>query len=250
MNRAYLQWASGPLELTGGLWRLEKGPSVFYGPTDYFDPVPPLAWIREPAVGSEGGEGRCFLFDDLSAQAAVRWLADGTWEWTARLIDKNIAYTIASSFVSLRGRDGVGLEVSGTFPDFQARFEAVEWIYPGGATRFEWAAGFSTVSEGTQWTLESFQDPSGAVLGTLSSGVVQGTYLFASAEREFTAQWRFTPALVKAVEGGPFLFWPKVTWRFESSWLLEFQAQLPLGSDPGPLALNPGRAGLSMTYLF
>ncbi len=250
MNRAYFKWASGPLELTGGLLRSDWGVSSFYKPTDYFYPVLPLAWIKEPSLGSEGAEVSCFLFDDLSLEGSARWLSGGQGEWVARLVNKGIGLSLTPSFASLTGRDGIGMELSGTFPDFQARFEGVEWFAPGGAVRLEWTAGLSTVMQATQWTLECFQDATGEALRGVSSGTGNGTYFFASAERQFTAQWRFAPALVKALEGGPFLFWPKVSWRFEPSWLLEFQAHLPLGNDPGPLALDPGRVGLSVNYLF
>jgi hypothetical protein len=171
-------------------------------------------------------------------------------EWTARLIDKNIAYRVTPSFTHGTSRDGLGLEASGTFPDLQVHLEGTEWFFNGGAERLEGLVGLSGVFQGTEWTLECLQDGTGEALGTLSTGNLPATYLFASAQRPFTGEWQAQASLVKAVEGGPFLLWPKVSWEFEPRWKLLFQAQWPLGKGPGPLALEPGRTGVSMDYSF
>ncbi len=249
-SRAFLKWTSGPLELTAGLQNFNWGASSFYRPTDYFYPLSPLAWVRDEPLGSEGLDASYFLFDNFSLEGAVRWLSGRTSEGVIRLVNKEIGLSVTPSLALLQGRSGLGLELSGTFPDFQLRLEGVDWLENGETDQVEWIAGFSTLVSGTKLNLEVFQDSTGMVLGSDSSGTSNAAYLFASVEKTFTGQWKAAPALVKSLGGGPLLFWPKVSWGFAPSLELSLQAQVPLGAGDGLLALNPGRTGLSAAYSF
>jgi hypothetical protein len=180
----------------------------------------------------------------------VRWLADGNSEWIARLVNKGIGISITPSFAWLEGRNGAGLELSGTFPDFQVRLEGVNWFYPNNSSRLEWITGLSTLVQGTKLTLEGLQDATGEALGGWTAGNPDSFYLFASAQRDFSGQWQAAPALVKSLDGGPLLLWPKVSYNLSQSWKLTAQAQWPWGSAQGPLGLTPSRTGLSLAYLF
>src|SRR5271163_2318149 len=165
LDRAFLKWTSGRWEITGGLQAFDGGTAYFYQPTHYFNPLPPLAWITDESLGNEGLNVDFFLLDDLSVEGSVRWLADGSSEWSDRLLNKGIGIGITPSFAWLEGRDGAGLELSGTFPDFQVRLEGVNWFYSNGASRLEWIAGLSTLVQGTKLTLEGLQDATGEALG-------------------------------------------------------------------------------------
>ena len=210
-DRAFLKWTSGRWEITGGLQSFDGGTAYFYQPTHYFNPLPPLAWITDEPLGSEGLNVNCFLFDDFSVEGSVRWLADGNSEWTARLVDRGIGLSITPSFARMEGRNGTGLELSGTFPDFQVRLEGVNWFYPDNSTQLEWIAGLSTLVQKTKLTLEGFRDATGEALGGETSGNPDSFYFFASAQRDFSGQWQAAPALVKSLDGGPLLLWPKVS---------------------------------------
>jgi len=111
-------------------------------------------------------------------------------------------------------------------------------------------AGVSTLRQGIAYSIELYRDETGQVLGDFSAGTVNATYLYTSMEKNFPGEWKITPALVKGIEGGPFIFWPKVSWGFSPSWELELQGQLKIGTVPGPLALVPNRLGLSVSYSF
>ena len=248
LDRAFLRFTSGPLDVSGGLLKPNWGSSHFYRPTDYFNPTQPLQWLSEGIQGSEGFDANCFLMDDLSLEGAVRWMDQGQAEWVARLVNKGIGIAITPSFASLTGRNGMGLELAGTFPDFQLRVEGVDWIQPNGVVQFEWIAGFSTLRQGMSYSIELYRDETGRVLGDLSAGTVNATYLFMTMKKEFPGEWRVEPSLVKGIEGGPFLFWPKASWEFTPSWELALQGQLKIGTVPGPLALVPNRLGLSVSY--
>ncbi|SRR5665213_253680 len=249
-ERAFLKWTSGRWEITGGLQNFDGGTAFFYQPTHYFNPLPPLAWITDEPLGSEGLNVNCFLFDDFSMEGSVRWLADGNNEWVVRLVNKGIGISITPSFARMEGRNGAGLELSGTFPDFQVRLEGVNWVYPDNSARLEWIAGLSTLVQKTKLTLEGLMDATGEVLGGETLGSPDSFYFFASAQRDFSGQWQAAPALVKSLDGGPFLLWPKVSLNLNSAWKLTAQAQWPLGSTGGPLGLVPSRTGLSAAYLF
>lgn len=134
LDRAYLQGAVGSLSVTAGLFKPQWGGSYFYKPTDYFFPLPPLQWDREEALASEGLDASCFLFEDLSLEGALRWLQGGDAEGVLKLVEKGIGITFTPSLAWMIGRNGVGLEASGTFPTAQVRFEGVDWVYPGGHT--------------------------------------------------------------------------------------------------------------------
>jgi hypothetical protein len=250
LNRAFLKWVSGRWEVTAGLQLFDGGTSAFYQPTHYFNPLPPLAWVADEPLGSEGLNLNCFLFDDLSVEGSVRWLADGSAEWTVRLANKGIGIGITPSFASLEGRNGVGLELSGTFPEIQVRFEGVNWFYPGNNLQLEWVGGVSTLVQGAKLTLEGLQDTTGEALGGWTTGNPDSFYLFASAQKDFSGQWQAAPALVKSLGGGPLVFWPKTSLSLGQAWKFTAQAQWPLGSADGPLSLYPGRFGLSLVYLF
>lgn len=142
----------------------------------------------------------------------------------------------------------MGMELAGTFPDFQVRLEGVDWIYPNGIVQFEWIAGFSTLRQGIAYSIELYRDETGGVLGDLSAGTTNATYLFMTMKKEFPGEWKVEPSLVKGIEGGPFLFWPKASWGFAASWELGLQGQFKVGTVPGPLALTPNRLGLSISY--
>jgi hypothetical protein len=250
LDRAFLKWTSGRWEVTAGLQAFDGGACSFYQPTHYFNPLPPLAWVTDEPLGSEGLNLNCFLFDDLSVEGSVRRLADGSAEWVARLANKGIGISISPSFACLEGRDGVGLELSGTFPEIQVRFEGVNWFYPGNSWQLEWVAGISTLIQGAKITLEGLQDTTGEALGDWGTGNPDSFYLFASAQRDFSGQWQADPALVQSLSGGPLILWPKVSWNLNRAWKLTAQAQWPLGSANGPLGLIPSRSGLSLAFLF
>ncbi len=246
LDRAYLKWVSGPLELTAGLQSFDNGSSNFYSPTHYFNPVPVLAWEPDIPLGSEGVNANCFLFDDLSLEGSVRWLADGNSEEVFRLIDRGIGITLTPSFALLEGRDGIGLELSGTFPDFQVRFEGVNWIYANNTDLFEWVGAVSTLIDKTKVSLQCLQDATGGALGPWQGSLPGIFYLFASAQRDLTAQWRLEATGVQPLNGGPFLFWPQVSWAFEPEWKLRFQAQWRSSN----VIYAQDQAGLSVDYSF
>jgi hypothetical protein len=250
LSRAFVKWVSGRLEVSAGLQNFNWGSSHFYQPTNYFYPLAPLTWEKDLPLGSEAVDASCFLFDDLSLEGATRWLEGGAEEWVWRLVNKGIGITATPSFAVLNGRDGLGLELSGTFPDFQLRVEGVDWLYPNGTAQTEWVLGFSTVRKGIAYTLEMFRDETGSVLGADNPGMGGATYLFTSMEKSFEGEWKITPGLLKGIEGGPFMFWPKVSWGFSPPWVLAFQGQLRIGTVPGPLALIQNRVGLSVSYSF
>jgi hypothetical protein len=250
LERAYFHLATGRLDLTAGLFKPQWGYSYFYRPTDYFFPLPPLQWQGEEALGSEGLDAICFLFDDLSLEGAVRWLEGGDAEGVIRLVDKGIGITVTPSLALMTGREGLGLEAVGTFPTVQVRVEGVDWLYPDGHSASNWNLGFSTSREGVKYTAEFLRDETGEILGGYSNGLLQTTYAFLSAEGKFFDQWKAAPALVAPLEGGPFLFWPRASWDFEPSWELGFQAQWIIGNWAGPLDLYPGRTGVSLAYSF
>jgi len=248
LEQAYLHFASGPLDLTAGLFKPNWGSSYFYRPTDYFFPLAPLQWKGEEANGSEGLDASCFLFDDLSLEGAARWLEGGSAEGVLKVVDKGIGITVTPSLAWMTGRNGLGLELVGTFPTFQTRFEAVDWLYADNHIAVNWTLGLSTSNEGVKYTAEVLRDETGEILGGYTDQAPPATYVFISAEGKFFEKWKASPAMVLPLEGGPFLFWPKVSWIFEPHWELGFQAQMLLGNWKGPLDLYPGRAGFSLAY--
>jgi len=250
LDRAFLKWISGRMEISAGLQSFDGGTAYFYQPTHYFNPSPALAWVTDEPLGSEGLQANCFLFDDLSVEGEVRYLVDGSSEWVARLVNKGIGVAITPSFAWLNGRNGAGLELSGTFPDFQVRFDGVNWFYSDGRVQLEWVAGVSGLIQGTKLTLEGLQDTNGDALGGWTMGNPNAFYLFASAQRDFSGQWQANLALVKSLNGGPLLWWPKVSWSWNRDWKLTAQAQWPLGATDGALGLYPSRTGLSLAFLF
>lgn len=250
LDRAFLHWASGSLEASAGLWKPDWGGTAFYRPTDYFNPLPALAWQADQPLASEGLDATCFLFDDLSLEGAVRWLEGGDAEGVVRLVDKGIGITFTPSLSWMTGRNGLGLEMAGTFPNFQVRLEGVDWLYADGHTAADWTAELSTVHKGIRYTAEILGDNTGEILGSDSNGSPRANYIFLSAEGTLEGKWKIAPGLLTPLGGGPFLFWPKASWDFSPSWKLSFQAQLLLGNWPGPLALAPGRCGLSVHYSF
>jgi hypothetical protein len=250
LNRAYFHLATGRLDVTAGLFKPEWGYSYFYRPTDYFNPLSPLQWKDAESLGSEGLDASCFLFDDLSLEGAVRWLEGGAANGVLKLVDKGIGITFTPSLAWMTDRNGFGLEAVGTFPTIQVRLEGVNWLYPDGHTATNWNLGFSTSHEGMKYTAEFLRDETGEILGNDSSQITQVTYAFLSAEGKFFSQWKAAPALVASLERGPFFFWPKLSWGFEPSWELSFQAQWLIGAWEGPLDLTPGRTGVSLAYSF
>ncbi len=250
MDRAYLHWASGPLDVTAGLFKPSWGSARFYRPTDYFFPLPPLQWERAEPLASEGLDASCYLFDDLSLEGAARWLAGGDTEGVVRLVNKGIGLTVVPSAAWLTGRNAFGLELAGTFPTFQVRLEGTDWLYPGQRTAADWVAGISTSHLGVEYTAEVLRDATGEILGSYSDVEGQATYVFLKAEGGVLDRWKASPAMVVPMEGGPFLFWPQLEWEFTSQWELGFQAQMLLGDWKGPLDLYPGRAGASLDYFF
>ena len=150
----------------------------------------------------------------------------------------------------MSGRNGVGLEAVGTFHTFQLRLEGVDWLYADGHTAVNWNVGLSTSHEGVKYTAEVMGDGTGEALGAYSAENTEAAYVFLSADGKFADQWKAQPSFVTALEGGPFLFWPKLSWTFASQWDLGFQAQFLLGNWKGPLDLFPGRGGVSVAYSF
>ncbi len=250
LSRACLQWANGRLQVNAGLQSFDWGSSRFYRPTDYFFPLSPLAWVDNQPLGSEALDAECYLFEFLSAEGAVRWLQGGESEWVARLINKGIGISVSPSFARMIDRDGIGMEASGTFPEFQARLEAVEWLYHYGSAYLEFVAGLSTVQEKITYNLEAFLDGTGSVLGAFSSKPGRVVYLFASVGKDFFTGWKASVGLVKSPVGGPFLFWPKISWAYAESRELDLQCQVPLAVGDGSLDLTTTRMGLSAAYLY
>ncbi len=250
LYQASLKFAQGPVEFTAGLFKPSWGSSRFYKPTDYFYPLQPLQWNMEIFQGSEGLDAKSFLFDDLSLEGAVRWLEDWNSEWVLKLVNKGIGITATPSFARLLNKNAMGLELSGTFPDFQLRAEGVDWFFNDGSAKAEWTIGISTVRKSIAYTLEILRDETGTILGGVSAGAPNATYLYTSMEKTFQGDWKISPALVKGFEGGPFLFWPKASWGFAPSWELELQGQVKLGTVPGPLSLVQNRLGISTAFSF
>ncbi len=250
MDRAYLRWASGPLEVTAGLFKPSWGSARFYHPTDYFFPLPPLQWERSEPLASEGLDASYFLFDDFSLEGAARWLSGGNTEGVVRLVNKGIGLTVIPSAAWLTGRNAFGLEVAGTFPTFQVRLEGTDWLYSAQRTAADWVAGLSTSNRGVEYTAEVLRDQTGEILGAYSNVGEQATYVFLTASGGILDRWKASPSLVVPLEGGPFLFWPKLVWDFAPQWELGAQAQVLLGDWQGPLDLYPGRAGASLDYSF
>ncbi len=248
INRAFLHLATGRLDVTAGLFKPDWGYSYFYRPTDYFNPLSPLQWRPAESLGSEGMDASCFMFDDLSLEGAVRFLQGGTANGVLRLVDKGIGITVTPSLAWMTGRDGFGLEMVGTFPTFQVRLEGEHWIYSDDHAATNWNLGVSTSHDGVKYTAEFLRDETGEILGNYSKQVIPTSYVFMTAEGKFLDQWKAAPAFVAPLEGGPFIFWPKVNWDFESSWELGFQAQWLIGAWEGPLDLYPGRTGVSLAY--
>ena len=231
MDRAALKWCSGPLEVTGGLQAPDWGTSLFYRPTDYFFPLSPLAWQRDEPLGSEALDASCFLFDFLSVEGAARWLSGDRTEGVIRLVDKGIGIGVSPSLAILSGRNGAGLELSGTFPEFQVRFEGVDWFYANGSSQWEGIGGLSTVKGQVTYNLEFYRDGTGTVLGNSSTGPSATTYLFASVEGPFPAKWWTYLSLLKSVDGGPLLAWTRIRWSLGGPFTLSLQAWLPLGAS-------------------
>jgi hypothetical protein len=250
MDRAFLKWTTGALEVKAGLQDFDWGSSYLYRPTDYFFPTPPLVWQRDEPLGSEALDASCFLFDFLSVEGAARWLDSGRAEGVLRFVNKGIGIGVSPSFAFLSNRNEAGLELSGTFPDFQARLEGVSWFYPDGTTLLEWVAGLSTVKNQTTFNLEFYKDASGQALGVFSTGYTPASYFFASVEKRFPAKWGAFAGLLKSVDGGPALFWVKAEVDFERDWDLGYQAWLPIGAEDGPLAGLTHRNGVSVSYIF
>ncbi len=250
LQQASLAWTAGSLELKGGLFKPQWGSSLFYKPTDYFYPLPPLQWLTDEPLSSEGANATCFLFDDLSLEGAARVLKGGQTEGVARLVNKMIGLTVTPSAAWLTGRNAFGLELVASLPTVQIRLEGTDWLYADQHTAANWIIGFSTNHEGVQYSAEILRDGTGEILGMFSDSGNQGTYVFLKAEGAFFSQWKASPGLVVPLEGGPFLFWPKVGWNFAPQWELGFQGQVLLGNWKGPLDLYPGRAGVSLAYSF
>lgn len=174
----------------------------------------------------------------------------GNAEGVLRLVNKGIGIGISPSFAFLTGREGAGLELSGTFPDFQARLEGVDWLYPDGVSQLEWVGGLSTVKNQTTYNLEFFKDGTGQVLGAFSGGYTQAAYFFASVEKQFPSKWDAFGGLLKSLDGGPALLWLKADVDLGQKWNLGLQAWLPLGGADGPLGLVDHRIGTSVGYSF
>jgi hypothetical protein len=250
LDRAFLKWTEGSLEVKAGLQDFNWGSSYIYRPTDYFFPMPPLEWQRDELLGSEALDASCFLFDFLSVEGAARWLEGGTTEGVLRLVNKGIGIGVSPSFAILRGRNGAGLELSGTFPDFQARLEGVDWLYPDGSSQLEWVAGLSTVKNQTTYNLEFFRDGTGQVLGAFSDGALQDSYFFASIEKRVPAKWGAFAGALLSPDGGPAVFWIKADLALGGQWTLGYQAWLPAGEANGPLSGLTHRSGVALSESF
>jgi hypothetical protein len=250
LSRALMHYASGRLDVILGLQEFNWGSSRFWRPTCFFNPLPPLTWMRDLPLGSEGVDASCFLFDYLSLEVGARWLGGETFEGVIRLVNRGIGITVTPSFATLTGRNGLGLEMVGTFPDLKAWLEGVDWLYSGGISAVDWVAGLSTVHEGATYTLEVLRDESGIMLGGFSDITTRATYISPSYEKNFPGGWRLTGTLAFALEGGPILFWPKGSWNFSPPWEWGLQAHILAGPNQGPLALAPTRLGTWVSYSF
>lgn len=250
LDQAFLKWVSGPWETSLGLQNFDWGSAFFYRPTDYFFPLEPLQWDRDQPLSSEALDVSRFVLDDFSLEGAVRWLQDGRAEEVLRFVNKGIGLTFTPSFAHLEEKDGLGLEVMGTFPDFQVRWEGVDWVYPGGKERLEWISGVSTVKWGMTYTLEVLRDFEGEAMGIASDENPDVFYLSGELEGKLAADLKMKSTLVKSPQGGPFLFWPRVEWNLAPDWLASFEGQVLLGNGPGPLSPLPARTGVEFSYVF
>jgi hypothetical protein len=249
LDRVFLVWAQGRLEARAGLFHPSWGSDVFFKPTDYFNPPALFQWGGEVLPGSEGADAVFFLFDDLSLEGAVRWVQGGASEEVLRLVNRGIGFAVTPSFSRMTDRTGLGMEAVGTFPTFQLRLEGVDWLYRSGGSAAAWNLGLTTLLEGEKFDLEMLRGPEGDLQGEPSERGAPRSFLFISTEREFGGQWKAHPVLAAPLEGGPLLFWPRLSWAFSGPWELGFQAQWPLEGGGGPLAV-PSREGLSVSYSF
>ncbi|HVM32276.1 MAG TPA: hypothetical protein VMU88_04015 [bacterium] len=241
LTRLHLKWAFDDFQAVGGLFAPDWGQGRFFRPTDYFGPLAPLTlWPEEP-LGSEGLDASQALLDDLSVEAAARLTAGHGAEWVLRLPNRGIGFLVAPSFAHLSGREGLGLEGLVTFPDFQLRLEAVRWAWGGRLTALETLAGFSTRWEGGDWCLEWLKDGTGEALASFSTRAPAADYLTLFWRRALDENWVWEPTLVKSLQGGPLLFWPKLTWSFESGWTFGAEGQVGAFFSEGPLAAHPDR---------
>lgn len=255
LSRASLAWAAGGTEIEAGMLDPDWGIAKFHRPTDVFFPLEPFAWDRSHPLASQGFRAKRHLFDDLSLEAAGRFLEGGLDEWVLRLEDKSVAYRVVPSYLRSGEWNHLGLELSLVLPDLRLWGEGfcrLEALYPDQAfiERFETALGASTVQDGATFTLEAFKDGTGRILGHLSADRRDAAYFFASVEKGNPAEWDVFFALVKSTCGGPFLLWPKWGTGFGQGWRFEMQAQLPVGEGDGALALMDGRMTASLTRTF
>lgn len=241
LSRAELKWASGPLDVTAGLFVPDWGVASFFRPTQYFFPVRRLSWEPGLPPASEALDLKCSLFDDLSLETAGRLLEDGTGDWVVRLVDKSVAYSVVPSFARVGGVDLLGLELLALFPDFKAWVEGtyrLQELVPGESwsDRTVGILGLSTLIDGTTFVLEFLKDGTGQVLGPLSDGQGKAGYFLVTAAREFPGKWTTLAGVVKSSCGGPFFLLSRTGWEFEPEWQAGLQVRVKFGEDPGPLA--------------
>jgi hypothetical protein len=241
LDRLNLQWAFDGAQATLGLQAWDWGSSVFYQPTRYFDPLSPLILARDEPQGSEGADLSCALLDDLSLEGAVRFLSGGTAEWVVRLPNRGIGFSATPSFAHLAGGDEIGLDACLTFPTFQVRLEGADYYFSTGGSSLETVTGLSTVIDQSALVLEWLDDGTGQAMGSYSNQIAAADYLFFSWQRTVGKNWKILPVLVKSLEGGPFLFWPKAVWNFADQWDFTLESQVRIAYSAGPLALNPDR---------
>ncbi|MGH7740262.1 MAG: hypothetical protein ACREL1_08970 [bacterium] len=237
-------------QAVAGLQAFDWGSGRFDRPTNYFNPLSPLAMMRQEPMGSEAVDLSQFLFDDLSVEAAGRLLAGGAAEWVLRLPDRGIGFWVVPSFAHLMDRQGVGLEGAATFPVFQARLEAVRWTENSDPAAFEVEMGLSTRWQDSDLCLEWLRDSTGEALGGFSTGNPTADYFYFSLRRALDQNWTLAPALVKSWNGGPFLFWPRVVLDFHRGWQFSLEGQVAFAFQEGPLAANPDRLFLALADTF
>lgn len=250
LSRLSLKENVDGFQVVAGLQTFDWGSGYFDRPTDYFNPLSPLALMRQEPLGSEAVDLSQFLFDDLSVEATGRVLAGGSAEWVLRLPDRGIGFWVVPSFVHLADRQGAGLEGVMTFPVFQVRLEAVRWTRDLGSVAVEAEMGLSTRWQDSDLRLEWLRDGTGTALGEFSTENPSADYFYFSIRRALDRNWTLAPALVKSPDGGPFLFWPRLVLDFHRGWQFSLEGQMAFAFQEGPLAGNPDRLFLSMAYVF
>ncbi|HET9870268.1 MAG TPA: hypothetical protein VFR02_07225, partial [bacterium] len=247
VTRLCLKGRFDRLQAGVGLQDMGWGQGWFYRPTDYFEPLGPLAFWREEPLGSESLDLSQPLFDELVLEAAARATAGGG-DWVVRLPNETLAYALTPSLARLGGRMVLGLEARLTLPVCQLRLEGARW--DGGDSPLEMEAGLSTRWDGSDLCLEWLRDATGEALGEFSGAAPGADYLYFSWGRALGPAWRLETRLVKSPDGGPFLLWPKAVMDFGTGWQFSLEGRTLVAWSAGPLARVGARLFTALAWEF